>query len=338
MKKAEPHSKLFSWGTARRFNSYTDYLISRFGERVQKVSVDAGFTCPNRDGSKGFGGCTYCNNISFVPPYCHPGMSIREQVGKGVEYLTRRYKAKKFVVYFQAYSNTYAPISYLKNIYENALLHPAVIGLSIGTRPDCIDKEKIEYLAELAKQYYITIEYGLESIHNSSLNRLNRGHNFEDWVAAIELTSNRGIHIASHVILGLPHENKTQMLQTAEIISQYPIEYLKIHHLHLINKTILANQYLKEPFPLLKYRDYLDLVIEFLELLRPSIKLQRLVGETHPRHLIGPKWGLRVPTILKQIEEKLEQKNTWQGKKYRNLSRLQKMNSIKPSLSVFHPK
>jgi len=336
MKLAEQYLKLFPWGTSRRYNSYTDYLLSRFGERVQKVSVDAGFTCPNRDGTKGFGGCTYCNNTSFVPPYCHPGMSIKEQVEKGVEYLTRRYNAKKFVAYFQAYSNTYAQIGDLKNLYEEALSHPDVIGLSIGTRPDCVDKEKIDYLAELARNYYITIEYGLESIHNPSLERLNRGHHFEDWAAAIELTANRGIHIASHVIMGLPNESKSQMLQTAEVLSKFPIDYLKIHHLHLVKKTILANQYLKEHFPLLMYRDYLDLVIGFLERLDPFIKIQRLVGETHPRHLLGPKWGLRVPIILKHIEEELEQKNTWQGKKFLNLSKVEKMTPIKTTSSITH--
>lgn len=306
----------FPWGTARRYNAFLDYSRARFGERVQKVSVDAGFTCPNRDGSKGFAGCTYCNNTSFVPPYVHPGMRIADQVGAGVEYLSRRYKANKFIAYFQAYSNTYAPLEQLKGMYEEALSHPQVIGLAIGTRPDCVDEEKIAYLEELARDYYITIEYGAESVYDKTLERLNRQHTFQEWVDAVHLTAGRGIFISSHVILGLPGESKEQMLHTAEVISRHPIDYLKIHHLHIVKKTILASQYLKNPFPLFDYREYLDVVAEFLERLRPDIKIQRLVGETHPRHLIGPHWGLRVPTIVRHIEEELADRDTWQGRLY----------------------
>lgn len=311
--KARP---VFHWGTARRYNAFVDYSKARFGERVQKVSVDAGFTCPNRDGSKGYAGCTYCNNVSFVPPYCQPGMSIAGQVSAGVEYLSRRYNAQKFIAYFQAYSNTYAPLEHLQNLYEQALSHPQIIGLSIGTRPDCIDEEKIAYLEELARDYYITIEYGAESIYNQTLAKLNRQHTFQEWVDAVRLTAGRGIHISTHVILGLPGESTEQMLRTAEVISDYPIDYLKVHHLHVVKKTILAAQYLKEPFPLFEYRQYLHVVTAFVQRLNPDIKIQRLVGETHPRHLIGPHWGLRVPTILRHIEEELQKQDAWQGKLY----------------------
>lgn len=307
---------IFPWGTARRYNAFLDYSRARFGERVQKVSVDAGFTCPNRDGTKGYAGCTYCNNISFVPPYVHPGMSIADQISAGVEFLSRRYNANKFIAYFQAYSNTYAPLKHLQKLYEEALLHPQVIGLSIGTRPDCIDEEKIAYLHELAKDYYITVEYGAESIYDDTLEKLNRQHTFQDWVDAVQMTTEKGIFISSHVILGLPGETREQMLHTAEVISKYPIDYLKIHHLHIVKKTILASQYLKNPFPLFNYREYLDVVVEFLQRLHPDIKIQRLVGETHPKHLIGPHWGLRVATILKHIEEEMDKKDLWQGKLY----------------------
>lgn len=307
---------LFLWGTSRRYNAFLDYSRERFGERVQKVSVDAGFSCPNRDGTKGYGGCTYCNNISFVPPYCQPGMSVADQVSAGIEYLSRRYIANKFIAYFQAYSNTYAPIEHLKKLYEEALSYPQIIGLSIGTRPDCVDEEKIAYLQELAKDYYITIEYGAESIYDDTLKKLNRQHTFQDWVNAIELTAGRGIFISSHVILGLPGETRDQMLHTAEVISRYPIDYLKIHHLHIVKKTILAAQYSTNPFPLFSYREYLDVVVEFLQRLHPDIKIQRLVGETHPRHLVGPHWGLRVATILRHIEEEMDKKDLWQGKLY----------------------
>ena len=303
--------------TDKRYNSYGDYLKSKFGGRVRKISIDAGFTCPNRDGTKGYGGCTYCNNISFVPSYCQPGMSIAEQVEAGVAFLSRRYKANKFIAYFQAYSNTYAPLKDLKQIYEEALLHPQVIGLSIGTRPDCIDEEKIVYLQELANEYYITIEYGAESIYNRSLARLNRQHTFQEWINAVKMTANREIKIASHVILGLPGESKNQMLHMAEVISQYPIDYLKIHHLHIVKGTILAKEYKDNPFHLFEYREYLDLVTEFLQRLRPDIKVQRLVGETNPRHLIGPHWGLRVNKIMQHIEEELKRQDVWQGRLFK---------------------
>ena len=316
MAKTKP-DHVFPWGTPRPYNSFLDYSRARFGERVQKVSVDAGFTCPNRDGSKGYAGCTYCNNISFVPPYVHPGMSISDQVRAGVEYLSRRYKANKFIAYFQAYSNTYAPLDQLRSMYEEALSNPKVIGLSIGTRPDCVDEQKIAYLEELAKQYYICIEYGAESIYDDTLDRLNRQHTFHEWMDAVHLTAGRGIFISSHVILGLPGESKEQMLRTAEVISRHPIDYLKIHHLHIVKKTILASEYLKSPFPLFDYQEYLDVVVEFVERLRPDIKIQRLVGETHPRQLIGPHWGLRVPTIMRHIEAALGDRNTWQGRLHR---------------------
>lgn len=313
--KAKP---IFPWGTSRRYNAFLDYSRTRFGERVQKVSVDAGFTCPNRDGTKGYAGCTYCNNMSFVPPYVHPGMSISAQVSAGVDYLSRRYKANKFIAYFQAYSNTYAPLEHLINFYEQALSHPKIIGLSIGTRPDCIDLEKVGYLQELAKKYYITIEYGAESIYDQTLETLNRQHTFQEWIDAVQMTSGRGIFISSHVILGLPGETIEQMMHTAEVISRYPIDYLKIHHLHIVKKTILAAQYSQDPFPLFNYREYLEVVVDFLQRLRPDIKIQRLVGETHPRHLVAPHWGLRVATILRHIEEELEKRKTWQGKLYQH--------------------
>ncbi len=305
---------LYPWGSRRPYNSYKDFLTKKFNGRLQKVSVNAGFTCPNRDGSKGFGGCTYCNNDSFVPPYCQPGMTIAEQVAAGVEYLSRRYKAKQFMVYFQAYSNTYAPLPYLQSLYEQALDHPQVIGLAIGTRPDCVDEAKLTYLESLAKAYFISIEYGLESTNDLILEQLNRGHTFREWADAVEMTAGRGIHIGSHVILGLPGETREAMLHTAETISNYPIDSLKIHHLHVVKKTVLATEYKRNPFPVFGYREYIDLVIEFLQRLRPDILIQRLVGETHPRHLIAPIWGVRAATVQNDIEQEMRRRNVWQGK------------------------
>ncbi len=306
----------YPWMTNRPYNAYKDFLKSRFGGRLQKVSVDAGFTCPNRDGTKGVGGCTYCNNISFVPPYCKRGMTIAEQVDAGVEYLKRRYKAQQFVTYFQAYSNTYAPLPYLQNLYEQALAHPDVKGLVIGTRPDCIDKEKIAYLAELAKSKYISIEYGLESPYDRTLQILNRAHTFQEWVDAVEMTANRGIHICAHLILGLPGETREQMLKTAEIISRYPINSLKIHHLHIVEKTALATKYRRNPFPMFEYEEYVEFVVTFLQYLRPDIMIQRLVGETNPRHLIAPRWDVRANIVQQDIENEMQKQDAWQGKQY----------------------
>lgn len=306
----------YPWKNDRPYNAYKDYLKARFDGRLQKVSVDAGFTCPNRDGVKAFGGCTYCNNLSFVPPYCKPGMSIAEQTSSGVEYLARRYKAKKFVAYFQAYSNTYAPLEYLKGLYNQALNHPQVQGLVLGTRPDCVDSEKLDYLESLAKDNYISIEYGLETINDQTLEDINRGHTFQEWADAVTATANRNIHICSHLIFGLPGDTREQMIETATVVSKYPLNSLKLHHLHIVEKTTLAQQYKRNPFPVFKYHDYIDLVIEFLQRLRPDIMLQRLVGETHPRHLIAPIWGVRASQVQQDIEKEMRRRNVWQGKLY----------------------
>ena len=314
-KTGKRKSPVFAWGTNRRYNAYVDYLKARFGSRVQKVIVDAGFSCPNRDGSKGYGGCIYCNNESFKPPYCQPQMSVKEQVAAGIEYLSRRYKVNRFIAYFQPYSNTYAPLSRLQELYRQALEHPQVIGLAIGTRSDCVDEEKIGFLQQLARDYYVTIEYGLESPYDKTLQWINRQHDFQNWAEAVRLTAGRGIHICAHVILGFPGESREEMLETARIVSDYPLDYLKIHHLHIVKNTVLANRYRESPFPLLDYRAYIDLVVEFIRRLRPDIKIQRLVGETHPRILIAPNWGLRADVIQRHIEEEMERRDVWQGKK-----------------------
>ncbi len=308
---------LYPWGTKRPYFAYKDYLQQRFGGRIQKVSVDAGFTCPNRDGTKAFGGCTYCNNVSFVPPYCKPGMSIAQQVGSGVEYLSKRYSVDQFLVYFQAYTNTYAPLDHLKSLYEQALSHPQVLGLAIGTRPDCVDEKKIEYIDSLARAHYISIEYGLESIYDRSLIDINRAQTFAEWEDAVAMTAGRNIRICSHIILGLPGETHEDMIRTADVISRYPIHSLKLHHLHIVKKTVLAARYRREPFPVFEYREYIDVVIEFLQRLRPDIVIERLVGETHPRHLIAPIWNVRAGTVQQDIEREMQRRNVWQGKKYR---------------------
>ena len=312
----------FIWGHNRRFNAYSNYTKQKFGERIQKVSLDAGFTCPNRDGTVAFGGCTYCNNDSFNPSYCDPRKPISQQLEDGIEFLERRYKTKKFIAYFQAYSNTYSSLEKLKRIYSEALSDKRVIGLVIGTRPDCIDGEKLDYLEELAKKYYIKLEYGIESIYNDTLKRINRGHSFEQTVEALELSKNRGIELGTHLIFGLPGESREDMLKSADIISKLPIDSVKLHQLHIVKKTVLAFEYKENPadFNLFSLEDYLEFICQFLERLNPKIIVQRLFGEAPPYMMAGPTWGdLRNSDVMERIEKYLEEQDTWQGKYYHEL-------------------
>lgn len=310
-------STIFPWGTSHRYNRFADYQRKLYGERVQKVTVDAGFTCPNRDGSKGRRGCIYCNNESFNPGYNSASKSITQQIEEGIEFLKRRYKhVRKFIVYFQPYSNTYAPLDTLKRYYEEALNHPEVIGLTIGTRPDCVDEAKIAYLEELAKDYDITVEYGLESISDLTLKRINRRHSVQCYLDALELTKNRGIKICTHIIFGFPWEDEALWLQTAEWLSDKPFDFLKVHQLHVVKDTALERMYRKKPFDFLSPEAYIDLIIRFLERLNPRIVIQRLFGEAPPRTLIAPHWGVRNTQLTQMLEQEMKRRNTWQGRLY----------------------
>ena len=300
----------------KRYNSYLGYMKRHYGKRIQKVTVDAGFTCPNRDGLLGTGGCIYCNNASFNPGYNSAKKTIALQIKEGIDFLKRRYNADRYIVYFQPYSNTYAPLDKLKAIYEEALLHPQVIGLTIGTRPDCIDVDKIAYLSDLAKTYDITIEYGLESTSDETLQKINRCHDFQCFLDAVKLTASHTIKQCAHIILGFPWENRSHWLKEADILSELPIDFLKIHQLHIVKDTPLGDQYLRNPFKLLTFREYLDLIVTFLERLNPNIILQRLAGEAPPHMLIAPHWGMRASEIVRKIEKELVLRDTWQGKKY----------------------
>jgi radical SAM protein (TIGR01212 family) len=307
----------YPWNHERRFNAYSNYMKKKHGKRVQKVSIDAGFTCPNRDGTVAFGGCTYCNNDSFNPSYCDPSKPILQQIDDGIDFLSRRYKADQYVAYFQAYSNTYGSLDKLVRLYDEALSHPKIIGLVIGTRPDCIDENKLLYFSELSKKFDITLEYGIESCSNDTLQLINRGHTFEQTKEAIELTAKYGIHTSAHLIFGLPGESREYMLSEAEIVSQLPINSIKLHQLHIVKKTVMAHQYQNEPdmFQLFELEEYLDFIVDFLERLNPSIIIQRLFGEAPPYIMAGPTWGeLRNHDVLDLIEKKLEERNTFQGK------------------------
>lgn len=312
----------FLWGHDRRFNSYNEYFKKEFGERVQKVSIDAGFTCPNRDGSLAFGGCTYCNNDAFNPSYCQPNKPIKQQLEEGIEFHLKRYRrANKFLAYFQTYSNTYAPLHELKKIYAEALSHPNVIGLVIGTRPDCIDDEMLEYFSQLNKDHYIIIEYGIESCYNKTLEKINRKHTFEQTVEALEKTSSKGIKTGSHIIFGLPGESRQQMMDQVQVLSTLPISNIKFHQLQIIKNTQMAVEYKKDPpaFDLFSLEDYIDFIVEFTSRLNPSFIIERFTGEVPPRFLAGPNWGLiRNDQVNLLIEKRFEELNTWQGKNYFN--------------------
>ena len=236
----------YPWGHSRRFNAYSNYFLKEFGERVQKLSIDAGFTCPNRDGTVGTGGCTYCNNDAFNPSYCSPSKSINQQIIEGIEFHQKRYRrANKYLAYFQPFSNTYAPLDKLRNIYHEALKFPEVIGLVIGTRPDCIDDKKLEFFSELSKKYYVIIEYGIESCYDKTLERVNRGHSFEQSVKAITKTAQKGIKTGAHIIFGLPGETKQEMLDEADILSELPLNNIKFHQLQIIKDTEMAIRYVE---------------------------------------------------------------------------------------------
>ena len=314
----------FSWGHSRRFNAYSNYFKKMFGERVQKVSINAGFTCPNRDGTISKNGCMYCDNEAFNPSYCSPSKSVALQIEEGMAFHKNRYRrADKYLAYFQAFSNTYAPLSALKKIYQSALEYENIVGLVIGTRPDCIDDEKLDYFAQLSKNNYIVIEYGVESCNNKTLQLINRGHTFEQAVAAIEKTHTAGIKTGAHFMFGLPHETVSEWLQWTDIISKLPLDTVKFHQLQILKNTPIADMYKNNPsvFHSFQLEEYIDFMVCFLEYLNPKFVVERFAGEVPPRFLEQLPWGLiRNDQILQAVEQKLEEKNTWQGRRQKNNS------------------
>lgn len=300
-----------------RFRSFGLYMRERFGATVYKVNVDAGFTCPNRDGTLGVRGCIYCNNDSFRPNSCRPTLSVANQVSNGIVHVKKRYGANMFLVYFQPYTNTYAPVEQLQTLFKEALAEPSVVGLAIGTRPDAIDPEKLDMIESLASKYFILIEYGLQSIYNKSLKFINRGHDYQAFLDALEMTRGRGIHIGAHIIAGFPTETRAETLAMAEELSSLPIEFLKIHQLQVVKDTPMAELYIKEPFHVFEYMEYLDFLTDFIERLSPDIVLQRLFATAPDDILIAPLWGRNRHQILNDIEKNLEARGSYQGKKYK---------------------
>ena len=296
-----------------RYNDFNSYLRNMFGCRVQKITVDAGLTCPNRDGTLSTGGCIYCNSRGSGTGAHARGLSVTQQLINGKDALARRYKAKKFIAYFQSFSNTYAPLPALQSLYAEALNVDDVIGLSIGTRPDCVDDAVLNLLQDYARHYLIWIEYGLQSASDATLTYINRGHDVQCLKDAVEKTRNRGIKICTHVILGLPHETRQDMLHTAEMIATLGIDGIKLHLLYVVKGTALEGLYRQGDFKCLEQSAYVDLVCDFLERIPSEVVIQRLTGDPHPAELVAPSWALNKSETLELIRQTIIKRDSRQG-------------------------
>lgn len=313
-------STTYPWGHARRFNDYSSYIKKVHGGRVQKISINIGFTCPNRDGTKGTGGCIYCNNVTFKPGYCEPDIPVKEQVEKGIQFFEKKYPDMQFMAYFQSYTNTYAPVNDLKRFYLEAISQRKISGLIIGTRPDCINDEILEMLKEISLKVPVTIEFGLESTDDKTLNEINRCHTWLDSVTAIKKCNEYGIDVGAHLILGLPGESQKQMLEHAQRISELPIKTLKLHQLQVTKDTQLAKRYKENPgyVKLFTLDEYIDLAIRFIEVLNPEIIIERFVSVSPIDKLIAPRWNrMKNFEIVALLEKRLDQLNTFQGRLYK---------------------
>lgn len=300
----------------KRYRDFSDFLSLHFDCKVQKISLHAGFTCPNRDGSVGVGGCTYCNNQTFSPDYCHTGKSISRQLDEGVGFFARKYPGMRYLAYFQAYTNTYGALPDLKRKYEEALSHRGVVGLIVGTRPDCMPDDLLSYLSGLARQTFVLVEYGVESANDETLRRINRGHDFAASVDAICRTAEAGIAVGAHMILGLPGESREMILSHADKLSHLPLDTLKLHQLQLIRGTRMAKEYDEQPqrFHLYDVDEYIDLAIDFAERLSPRIAIERFVSQSPAELLIAPRWGLKNHEFTARLLKRMAARDTWQGR------------------------
>ena len=328
-------SDKYTFPDGKRYNSFVGYFKRRYGERLQKIVLDAGFTCPNRDGKVSRGGCTYCDNAAFHPAYSTAGKSLHQQMDEGIEFHKVRYRTTEhYLAYFQSFSNTYAPLDRLRELYEEALDHPDVVGIVIGTRPDCVDEEKLDYLADLSHGKVLTgwqrtiagqdrtapiviVEYGVESCYDTTLLRINRGHDFETARRAITMTAERGLDVGAHFILGLPGETVQMMLDSCALINSLPLRSVKFHQLQIVKGTRMEKEYAEHPedFERFSLEEYLDFFVDMLERLRPDLFIERFVGEVPPRFVNETPWGLiRNVELLRLLDDKLEERNTWQGR------------------------
>ena len=325
----------YAFPDGKRYNSFVGYFKRRYGERLQKIVLDAGFTCPNRDGKVGRGGCTYCDNAAFHPAYSTAGKSLHQQMDEGIEFHKVRYRTTEhYLAYFQSFSNTYAPLSRLRELYEEALGHPDVVGIVIGTRPDCVDEEKLDYLADLSQGKVLAgwsrtvasqvrtapiviVEYGVESCYDRTLLRINRGHDFETARRAITMTEERGLDVGAHFILGLPGESVQMMLDSCEQINSLPLRSVKFHQLQIVKGTRMEKEYADCPEDFVRFslEEYLDFFVDMLERLRPDLFIERFVGEVPPRFVNETPWGLiRNVELLRLLEQRLDSRATWQGR------------------------
>lgn len=300
----------------KRYREFGDFLRERFPFKAQKIAINAGFTCPNRDGSKGRGGCTYCNNQTFNPSYCQTDKSVTDQLAEGVRFFSRKYPEMRYLAYFQAYTSTYGELERLERLYEEALDYPGVVGLVIGTRPDCMPDSLLDYLARLSEQVLVLVEYGVESTLDRTLRRINRGHDFAEAEEAIRRTAARGIAVGAHLILGLPGESRDEILGHADRLSELPLTTLKLHQLQLIRHTRMALEFERQPedFHLFTVDEYIDLAIDFIERLDPAIALERFVSQSPKELLIAPDWGLKNYEFTARVNRRLAERDSWQGK------------------------
>lgn len=300
----------------KRYRDYNSYLRELFGERVQKISLDAGFTCPNRDGSISQNGCIYCDSKgSGSGAMVLKNQSIEEQLDSGIEFARKRYNAEKYIAYLQSFTNTYAPLDVLKDIYSRALSRKEIVGLSIGTRPDCVDKEILDLISSYMNKYLVWIEYGLQSSHDVTLAKIGRGHDVKTFIDAVKMTGNNGLKICAHVILGLPGENRSMMLETAKFLANQPIHGVKIHSLYITKGTEMEKVYLSGDYKCVEREEYIEILIDFLEHLPPDYIIQRLTGDPDRDKLLAPEWVLEKSLNLNLIKQRLEDRNTWQGKR-----------------------
>ena len=297
-----------------RYYSYNLHLRNKFGHRVQRVSVDAGFTCPNVDGTVATGGCTFCDNRSFSPSRRLPRQGITDQIDEGIRRLKLRYKCDHFMAYFQPATNTYAPVDRLRSLYQEALSHPHVVAMAIGTRPDCVPPEVMDLLAEFASDSYLSVEYGMQTMHDWSLDLMNRGQHHKDLLDAVARSRGRGFEVCVHVILGLPGETHADILETAREVARLPFDAIKIHNLYAVHGTPLGEQVARGELKLMDRDEYVRTVVDFLEVLPPTMVVERVSGEAPPKYLIGPEWCLDKIALRQALTDEFERRDTWQGK------------------------
>lgn len=305
-----------------RYNDFASFLAKHFDGKVQKISIHAGFTCPNRDGSKGTGGCTYCNNQTFNPEYCNPKSSIRQQLEEGIRFFSRKYPTMRYLAYFQAYTNTYGKLEQLIAMYEEALAVDGVVGIVIGTRPDCMPTTLLDRIEQLSRKAFVMIEYGIESANDTTLQRINRGHDFTTAADTIRRTHERGILVGGHLILGLPGESHEELMRQAQTIATLPLNMIKLHQLQLIKGTRMAQEYTlcPEQFHLYTVDEYIDLAIDYIEHLPSSMVIERFISQSPRSLLIAPDWGLKNYQFVDKLRQRMQERQTWQGRLYQDFT------------------